>query len=391
MPWPQSSLLQTREALVLAMLRTREPVSTLCRRFGIARSCAYKWLARYRAHGRAGLLEHSRRPPPQVCARTKALRGALVGLRRRHPYWGAAKLRPLLQAQWPRQRLPAERTLARWLQQAGLVHIRVRRARRGPPEPKPKRRPVRRANDVWTIDFKGWFRAGDGTRIEPLTVRDLHSRFILAITLLADQSEAAARRALRRVFARFGLPRAIRCDQGAPFGSRGPRGLTRLSAWWRQLGIAVEFGRRAHPEDNAGHEQMHAVYQREVAADPGPTRACCQRRTQRWLQIFNHQRPHQALNGRVPAQRYRPSSRSYPARLSSIQPPRGVITVHVNPKGYVPWLGRQRLIGRAFAKLCVFFRPHGPRCWAIYHQHDLLGLLYQDDRHDSIRPVQLTL
>lgn len=371
-------------------MRRREPVSTLCRRFGIARSCAYKWLARYRQEGRAGLLDRCRRRREHDGRLRARWWERLARLRQRHPHWGAEKLRALLRRRHPRQRLPSARTLARWLRELGLVRARPRRTRRGPPEPRPPRRPVRRANDTWTIDFKGWFRTADGTRVEALTVRDLHSRYLLAVALLPNQSDAATRRALRAVFVRHGLPRAMRCDRGAPFGGSGPRGLTRLSAWWRQLGIAVEFGRRAHPEDNAGHEQMHAVYAREVAAEPGRDLAACRRRTRRWVEEFNHQRPHQALRGRTPAQCYRPSRRLWPGETLAVRPPRGAVSARVNAKGYLHWQGRQRFIGRAFARLKVALQPCAPGVWKVWLGRDLLGQLHQADPHESLRPVQLT-
>jgi transposase InsO family protein len=160
---------------------------------------------------------------------------------------------------------------------------------------------ARSPNDVWTLDFKGWFRTGDGTRVEPLTVRDLKSRFLLDLRLLPNQSDGHTRRALTRVFDRYGLPKVIRVDNGPPFGGVGPRGLSRLSVWWRRLGIRVEFGRPAHPEDNAGHEQMHGVYQAEVAAHPAGHPCAHQRRSDRWRASYNQLRPHEALRLRPPA------------------------------------------------------------------------------------------
>lgn len=195
----------------------------------------------------------------------------MLQLRERHPTWGARKLRWALQRAWPRQKVPAVRTLHRWLAAAGLVRTPWRRARRGPLRRRPARLAARRPNDVWTVDFKGRFRTLDGARIEPLTVRDLASRYGLAVRVLRATDERQVRWAMQALFRRYGLPRAIRVDNGPPFGGEGPRGLTRLSAWWVRLGIRVEFGRPGCPQDHAAHEQWHRVLAAETARPPPPT------------------------------------------------------------------------------------------------------------------------
>ena len=378
-----------RERFARAALARREPFAGLCVRYGLSRSAGYKWLARFLREGPAGLAWRSRRPARSPRKLAGLWRRRLVRLRRRHPAWGPRKLRTLFRRAYPQVRLPSERTLARWLRRLGLPVRPARRQRRGPAWPRPPARPARRSNDVWTVDFKGWFRTGDGTRVEPLTIRDLFRRRLLAFRLLPHQSDGPVRRVFRRVFSRHGLPYAIRCDNGAPFGGCGPRGLSRLSVWWRRLGIRVEFGRPAHPEDNAGHEQMHGVYQREVADDPARTPAAHQRRTDRWMESFNRLRPHQALGQATPAQRYRSGRRRLPARLPAWPAPRGSRRLRVNPKGYVRWQGRSRFVGRAFAGEDIALRTDGPGWWSVFLGTDLLGTLHAADRHDSLRPVQL--
>jgi putative transposase len=389
MSWPTGSLISIRQQFACAALAQREPFVQLCRRFHIARSTGYKWLARFRRHGRAGLQDRSRRPqrsPHQLHSRW---RQALRQLRRRHSFWGPRKLRARLRQLHPRVRLPSARTLARWLRRLGLVPQRVRHQRRGPLLPPLKRRVARGANDVWTVDFKGWFRTGDGSRVEPLTVRDLKSRFILAICLLPNQSDGLARRALSRVFRRYGLPRAIRVDNGPPFGGCGPRGLSRLSVWWRRLGIEVEFGRPAHPQDNAAHEQMHGVYQAEVAAAPAATPRAQQRRSERWRQRYNQLRPHEALGLRAPAQRYRASPRRFHRRLPEWIYPATWVARRVSSDGRLFWQGRQRFIGRAFGGERIGLHTRQVGVWEVYWGANLLGLLYQNDRSRSLRAVRL--
>ena len=377
-----------RERFVLAALAGREPFTQLCRRFHIARPTGDKWRRRFRAAGRAGLLDRSRRPHRSPGQMARRWQQALRRLRQRHPTWGPRKLRARLRSLHPRVRLPCARTLGRWLRRLNLVPRRPRHQRRGPVLPARPRRVARTANTVWTMDFKGWFRTTDGTRVEPLTVRDCKSRFVLAVVLLPNQSEARARRALTAVFRRYGLPRAIRVDNGPPFGGCGPRGLSRLSVWWRRLGIEVEFGRPGHPEDNAAHEQMHAVYQAEVADDPARHPAAQQRASERWRVRYNQVRPHEALRLRPPGQSYRPSRRRLPHRLPDWKYPSAWRTRRVSADGRLFWQGRQRFVGRAFGGEIVGLRPRGAEVWEVHLGPDLLGLLHQQDRSRSLRPVQ---
>jgi putative transposase len=391
MPWPSESPILFRERFVLSALAGGESFAKLCRQFHIARSTGYKWLRRYREGGRGGLGERSRRPlrsPHQIRSRwLKALRQ----LRRYHPCWGPRKLRARLRVLHPRMRLPSVRTLARWLLRLGLIGLKRRRQRRGPRLKPVPRLEAFRPNDVWTIDFKGWFQIRDGSRINPLTVRDLNSRFILDIRLVPNQTYEAARPALQRVFRRYGLPRAIRVDNGPPFGGPSPRGLSRLAVWWRRLGIKVNYGRPAHPEDNAAHEQMHGVYQAEVVAHPADSRAVLQRRSDRWRMQYNQLRPHEALGLRPPAQRYRPSQRSLPHKSLAWTYPAAWLTRRINRNGRLYWMGRLRFVGEAFSGERVGLCPATNGTWKIYLGQDLLGLVYPKDRSSSIRPVQLCL
>jgi hypothetical protein len=246
---------------------------------------------------------------------------------------------------------------------------------------------ARAANDVWTLDFKGWFRTGDGTRVEPLTVRDLKSCFLLDVRLLPNQSDTQARRALQALFHRHGLPRVIRVDNGPPFGGVGPLGLSRLSVWWRRLGIRVEFSRPAHPEDNAAHEQMHRIYQAEVADSPAAQPQAHQRRSDRWRQLYNHVRPHDALGLRTPAQCYRASPRRLPKTLPPWVYPISWLQRRISADGRLFWQGRQRFIGRAFGGEIIGLQTVQPGVWKIFLGQDLLGVLYQKDRGRSLRPA----
>jgi len=388
MSWPTASLLSTRERFVRLALTQAEPFLQLCQRFQIARTTGYKWVHRFLRHGRAGLSDQSRRPHRSPRRLAPRWRRALRQLRRQQPTWGPRKLRARLRQLHPRVRLPAARTLARWLHRLQLVPPPTRHQRRGPQLPPRRRTVARSVNDVWTLDFKGWFRTRDGTRVEPLTVRDLKSRFLLDVRLLSNQSDAPVRRVLNRLFRGYGLPKAIWVDNGSPFAGVGPLGYSRLAVWWRRLGLRVEYGRPAQPQDNAAHEQMHGIYQVEVAAHPAAHPPAQQRRSDRWRKTYNQVRPHEALGLRTPAQVYRTSPRQLPDRLPAWTYPAAWHPRRVSRDGRLSWGGRQRFIGRAFGGEVVGLRGIQPGGWQVYLGSDLLGVLHQRDRSRSLRPTQ---
>jgi len=280
MPWKAKNVQEQRYELVRALSVRKESISHLCRRWRVSRKTGYKWLLRYKKSRLRGLVDAARRPR-QVPRRTAVFWLArLRRLRRGRPTWGARKLHYQLGQEQGTEGLPAVSTLSRWLKRWGLARGRRRRGL-GPRLTRPAVRAARQANETWTVDFKGWYRTGDGSRVDPLTVRDLHSRYVLRVALLKDQSVAIAKAEFRRIFRRYGLPRRIRCDNGPPFGGGGPTGLTRLSAWWIKLGIEVEFITPGRPCENGGHEQMHRIFQKEVVKNAAMHPAEEQRRSNR--------------------------------------------------------------------------------------------------------------
>jgi putative transposase len=380
MAWKELLVSEARVQFVLAAKNRSESFASLCGHFGISRKSGYKWLQRYRAGGVKALADASRRPRHRWKMHHFVWRKRLRALRQEHPRWGAKKLRRLLQRAFPgRRHLPAVSTLARWLVELHLVKRRQRRARRGPLLPWRGVHAPKGCNEVWTIDFKGWFRTGDGQRCEPLSVRDLFSRFVLAVALLPNQSDVAVRRVMRQVFRRYGLPKVIRVDNGAPFGGKGALGLSRLSVWWLGLGIAVEFVRPAHPQDNGAHEQMHRVLRADRATPPAPSRAAQKRRIRAWISCYNHRRPHEALGQRVPAQIYWPSNRRYPQQLPKVHYPCRWLSRRVRNRGHIKWQGRERFIGRAFVSEVVGLKKTLDGIHEVYLDRHLIGLLYGQD------------
>lgn len=371
MPWRIDSVYMQRVRLVRAMLRGRHSVSALCRAAGVSRQTAYKYLRRFTRFGRAGLREQPR-GNHRGC-RYRALRRELLALRRRRPSWGARKLLYWLRRRRGRRTLPCERSVQSWLQQAGVARRdRPKRAGAGlVPQPI---RPTA-SNALWTVDLKGWFRTLDGHKVEPLTVRDGHTKFLLCVEPVSAPSEAVVRRIFQRLFCRYGCPQVILTDRGAPFCGTGPHGLTRLSVWWQRLGIQVQFVNRRLRVDNNAHEQMHQVLQREVADRPARTWREQRCELERWRCDYNTRRPHEALGMRPPACVYRPRPAPLP-RLHRARYPIGWTVRIVKAKGDISLDAHRHGIGRAFAGLPIGLQPLHADRWAVYFGRLKLGELH---------------
>jgi putative transposase len=386
MSWKTSSLLQARLRFVQAARGDGQSVAQVCQDFGISQKTGFKWLRRFRRFGRLGLADRSRAPkstPHRTDARWLA---GIKEQRRKHPSWGAKKIYACLRRSHPRARLPKVRTISKWLGRLEPMRPRPRWAVPGPQLPRPRLTVPRGPNDVWTADYKGHFHTRNGQRVDPLTVRDLYSRFLLGIRLLGFGHDPV-RRYFQELFMQYGKPKIIRVDHGVPFAGDGALDLTRLSAWWLRLDIKVEFTRRAHPQDNGAHEQMHRVYKAEVASKPAVTPRGQQARTTRWLEEYNYNRPHEALGQRVPAELYRKSRRPYRPILSELKYPSGWPSRRVAPNGSVRWRGRVRVIGRAFSGQRVGFKATSADQHEIYFGPQLIGWLVEKDK-GGLRPAQ---
>ena len=385
MPWKYLSLGEARRRFVELVFKAQEPFVQLCQRFHISRKTGYKWKERFLAGGRRNLRDRSRRPkcPAQVIRPHWIARFRQLRRRRRH--WGSKKIWAHLRRQYPYQKVPAVRTISRYLQRLKLSGVRRRLQRKGPVMVRSALSVARKSNQVWTVDFKGWFRTRDGQRVEPLTVRDLFSRYLLAVVLLPDQQWRPARAVFMRLFRKYGLPTIIRVDNGGPFASRGPAGLSRLSAWWTALGIRVEFIDPGHPEQNAGHEQMHRVLKAETTRPVASTMRAQQRRINRWRWSYNHERPHEALGQRPPALLYQASRSQSVPRVALWKYAQGWEVRSVRSNGQIRWLGRLRFVGEAFVgyKLGLKRWPNGH--WAVYFRSLLLGELHASDA-GGLRP-----
>ena len=366
------------------LLRKEKSVGAWCQVFGISRKTAYKWKQRFLVGGRRALRDRSRRPKRMPRQFSKRWVWGLKRLRRKHTDWGPKKLRAhLARAGWP---VAGVRTIARWLKRLKLVRAPQRRPRKAGVFPQGALTAARRPNQVWTVDFKGWFRTGNGQRCEPLTVRDLCSRYGLLVRLLPTQHWQPVQAEFIRLFRTRGLPEAIRVDNGGPFASKGPAGLSRLSVWWLRLGIRVEFTRRACPQDNGAHEQFHRVLKRATIRPAVRTRRGQQQRTTVWLQVYNQERPHEALGQKRPVEFYRRSRRSFPERLSEIRYRVTDQVRRVRSNGEIRWAGRKRFIGEAFVGQRVALRRQRRGVWRVYFMKKLIGQLHETDA-GAMRPA----
>jgi len=384
MPWKNTSIIGQRWQLVRALLRSERSVSEWCRIFGISRKTAYKWRDRFTEGGRRDLGDRSRRPHQVPLQMRRKWIERIARTRERHKHWGAKKIQTCLLRQYGQA--PATATIARWLKRLRLSIPRKRRPRKACWIRIPSLTEAKGPNHVWTADFKGWFRSGNGQRVEPLTVRDLFSRYVRVVRLLPDQRWRPTKAVFLRLFKRYGLPAIIRTDNGGPFASNGPAGLSRLSAWWTSLGIRVEFIRPGHPEENGAHEQMHRILKAETTQPPTHTRQGQQHRTSLWVKNYNRSRPHEALDQEVPAKKYRKSSRPWRLRRLCLSYPSDWLQRRVRSNGEVKWRGRKRFIGEAFVRHQIGLKPLHRDVQAVYFGPLLIGHLHDNDP-GAMRPA----
>ncbi len=335
-------------------------VSALCREHGISRQTGHKWLRRFREAGYTGLSEQSRRPQSSPLTTGEEVVVRILEWREQHSTWGVDKISKALRRELGDE-APSKNTVARVLARLGRMRRRRPKVRIWSIDGKP-RVEVHGPNDLWTIDFKGWWRAQNRERCEPLTVRDAYSRMVLAVTLVESTRAEEVRAVLTGLFQRHGLPTAIQSDNGTPFVcTRGRGGLCRLSAWLLSLGIRLIRSRPGCPQDNGGHERMHRDLA-ELQLRPAKTRRAQQRACDRWTVDFNEVRPHDALGGKTPAEVYRTSERRALGPLTPSYPP-DWMTRRVSPCGSISVDGDQVFVSAALGGQLIGLKKEGVLRW----------------------------
>ncbi len=347
MPWKVSGVLQQRLRFVTDYERGDWTMAELCRQFGISRKTGYKILGRWRADAAGELEDRSRAPHTHPNQTPKEQVDEILALRHAHPSWGPRKLRARLSQRDPKGSWPALSTLGTLLQQRGLTSPQVSR-RRTPRFTEPFAA-AQAANDTWCVDFKGWFRSGDGTRIDPFTMSDAASRYLLRCQAVDKTDTAAVSALCRAAFRQYGLPRAIRSDNGAPFASGAIAGLSRLSVEWIKLGIVPQRIVPGHPEQNGRHERMHRTLKAETANPPAADRVRQQKAFDRFRAVYNEERPHEALGMQTPASHYQPSLRRCPERIPEPDYDTGLVVRRVAPHGQFFWQGKDIFLTKVLA------------------------------------------
>jgi putative transposase len=335
MPWSQTSPMDQRTQFIADYLRKVLSITELCDLYGISRKTAYKWIDRYLRQGPAGLEEHSRRPHSSPNRTSDEVTEALLQARRRHPSWGGKKLLALVHKRHPSWDLPHRSTVCDILNRHGMVAKQRHRRHIGHPG-KPTTQ-ILAPNDVWSADYKGQFRTGNGIYCYPLTVADGYSRYLIGCQGLNSTAVAEAKPVFTRLFKEYGLPQRIRTDNGVPFATNTLARLSSLSAWWVRLGILPEFIEPGKPQQNGRHERMHRTLKAETTRPPAASLAAQQRRFNVFREEFNNERPHEALDMQTPATLYRPSIREMPEKLPLFEYPDRFEVRYVSANGGIRW------------------------------------------------------
>jgi len=366
-----------RLAFIAEWLRDERTMTELAERYQISRKTAYKWVDRYETDPAAGLADRSRAPKAHGRAMAASMRDAILALRGRHPHWGPKKLRAILAERHPCETWPAASTMGELLRREG-----VSQPRRRPRYVVPLTQPLaaaREPNDVWTADFKGWFRTADQTRCDPLTVADAYSRFVLCCRIVAP-SERGVRPWFERAFRDQGLPRAMRTDNGSPFATTGAGQLSHLAVWWLKLGIQLDRIDRGHPEQNGRHERFHLTLQQETTTPPAATPGQQQRRFDRMRREFNTLRPHEALGQTPPARHYVPSPRPYPERLEDPWYDATHQVRRVKTSGQIKWQGERIFVCEAVRGELVGLAETERGDWRVHFMQVELGRIDRQTR-----------
>jgi transposase InsO family protein len=365
MPWQPIDLMNRRKEFALRALET-DNFRALCREYGISARVGYKWRERFLEHGLEGMEELSRRPRSSPGGLEEETIFRMVRLKERHRHWGPRKLQKLYERQWGQA--PSESSFKRVLERCGLTEKKkVRRAKTAGRVA--SGRTARACNEVWTVDFKGWWHDARG-RCEPLTVRDEYSRYILELRALPNARGATVRSVFEKLFERYGLPQAIRSDNGPPFASSaGLLGLSQLSVWWLANGVDLERGRPGCPQDNGAHERLHRDIARELETVAYEER---QASFDVWRQQFNEERPHEALGMRCPAELYTARSQPWPGTPQELDY-EGSMTRRVQKYGSIRFEGEPIFLSQALAQWDVGLRPRADGDLDVFFARLLLG------------------
>jgi len=378
MPWKETTPVAERMQSLVDYRSGLFTVSFLAERHGVSRKTLYKWIERFVAEGAAGLEDRIRRPHWHPNQTAGDVESALTEFRRKHPDWGPKKIVHVLSSRDQETSWPARSTVAAILKRHGLVKARRRRRPVGHPG-----RPTTvasEANALWATDFKGEFLTSDGIYCYPLTVTDLYSRYLVGCKGLLSTKTDGVKKSYERLFREYGLPEAIRSDNGVPFASTGLGRLSRLSVWWIKLGIRPELTQPAHPEQNGSHERMHRTLKRATTHPVGRDLKSQQKRFDAFREEFNTERPHESIGMKRPADIYRASPRPYPSVPPRIEYPGHFEVRRVSRNGGIRWKTGWLSVSHPLIDEHVGLDEVDDGIWNLYFGSLLLGRFDERDK-----------
>jgi putative transposase len=381
MGWMETCAVEERMRFVMAVEEQAEAFAAVCRRFGVSRKCGYKWLERYRAGGVESLEDRSRAPVKHPQAMTAEIAERCLAVRHAHPTWGPVKVRAWLERRAPEIAWPAASTIGTLFDREGLT-VKRRLRRRSPPSSAPFGR-CGAANDVWCIDFKGWFLTGDGTHCEPLTLSDAYSRYLLRCQALARTDTAHVWPVLDAAFREFGLPHRLRSDNGSPFASRGAGGLSKLSVKLIKAGVMPERIAPGKPQQNGRLERLHLTLLQDTANPPARSLREQLARLRSFQRLYNEERPHAALGNDTPAQHYALSPRRFDGILREPDYDADHVVRRVRHNGEIRWQGGTIYISEALIGEPIGLLESEDGAWTASYGPITLGII--DHRADRLR------
>ena len=382
MPWKESVIVDERMKFVGRLLEG-EKMTELCRQFGISRKTGYKFWDRYREVGLRALTDRSRRPVRYANQLPMQMEKEILRIKKDKPSWGAPKIREILRRKYPEVRTPAKSTIHCILDRHGLVRRRKRRRFKAEGTALSF---TTIPNDLWCADYKGEFMLTTRNYCYPLTVTDHASRYLLACEALESNCELYAFHVFERVFKERGLPKAIRTDNGVPFASPNALfGLSKLSVWWLRLGIMIERIKPGNPQENGRHERMHLTLKREATKPPGENLLQQQETFDRFIEEFNTERPHEALQMKYPSELYQPSPRPYKG-LGELSYPFHDRTITVTNCGRICIRSKKVNLSHVFAGQNVGVKEVGDKIWLVTFMDYDLG--YFDEETAKLEPLE---
>lgn len=372
MPWKETCAMDQKMQMIKCWRGGQFSITELSFLHDVSRKTIYKWIKRYKAEGPTGLEEQSRAPLRHPNATVSEMEDKILTVKRRHQKWGPKKVVAWLKEHHQEERWPAVSTVSEILKREGLVSPR-RKRRRTPAYTDPFTA-CDRPNAVWCADFKGQFKTGDGKHCYPLTITDSYSRYLLLCKGLRRPNFKETRPCFETIFREYGLPEAIRTDNGAPFASIGIGALSKLSVWFTRLGIRAERIEPGHPEQNGRHERMHRALKESTASPPRSNMWAQQKAFDEFTYEYDFERPHEALGQKPPITVYEKSSNPYLHRLPQIVYPYGTVLRKVNHNGEIKWKEKSIYISKALIGEHISLKQKEEHLWEIWFMHYPLGI-----------------